>query len=335
MASTRIRAILLVVAAAFLALSLISAGLHYRWYSAEMRAIHEDLLAGAHVLDTDCGRIEYASHGEGPPVLLINATGGGYDQSLLMGRLFVGEGFRWIAPSRFGYLRTPRPADASAESQADAFVCLLDALDLERVAVLGISAGGPPAMQMAIRHPDRVAGLVLLSTASWAPPSPDLVHSLPAPDWVYDALFRSDFLFWLLVRYATPALTASFGATPEIMKAISPDERQVPPEMVRRMMPISWRKDGLDLDAATVDALRHDSQFLERYPLSRIRSPTLVVHARDDSAAPFAWGAYTAATIPGAQLIAYEDGGHLLLGHLDQTRVAIREFLQHLGSVED
>lgn len=262
---------------------------------------------------------------------MINATGGGYDQGLLMGRLFVGDGFRWIAPSRFGYLRTPRPSDASPEAQADAFICLLDALEINRVAIVGMSAGGPPAMQMAIRHPERVAGLVLLSTAAWAPPSPDLVHSLPAPDWVYQALFGSDFLFWLLVRYATPALTASFGATPEIMmRSLPADERQVPTEMVRRMLPISWRRDGLDLDATMVDELRHDDRFLDRYPLHLIAAPSLIVHAHDDSAAPFAWGAFTAANIPTATLLAYDDGGHILLGHLQATREAVREVLQAL-----
>jgi 2-hydroxy-6-oxonona-2,4-dienedioate hydrolase len=323
-----------ILATSFVALVLLSVGLHLRWYRIEMRAIREQLLAGAHVLDTSCGRIEYASQGDGPPVVLINATGGGYDQSLLMGRIFVGEGYRWIAPSRFGYLRTPRPVDASPEAQADAVICLLDALGLERVAVLGMSAGGPPALQMTIRHPDRVAALVLLSTAAWAPPSPDVEHALPAPDWVYDVVFGSDFLFWLLVRYATPALTAAFGATPEVVKRLGPDESQVPAEMVRRMMPISWRRDGLDADAAMVDELRREGGFLERYPLSQIRAPTLVIHARDDAAAPFAWGAFTAANIPGAVLIDYEEGGHVLLGHLGHSREAIREFLRLLATPE-
>jgi 2-hydroxy-6-oxonona-2,4-dienedioate hydrolase len=323
-----------ILASSFVALALLVVGLHYHWYRVEMQAIRLELVAGAHVQETSCGGIEYASHGDGPPVVLINATGGGYDQSLLMGRLFVGEGFRWIAPSRFGYLRTPRPLDASPEAQADSLICLLDALGLERVAVLGMSAGGPPALQMSIRHPDRVAALILLSTAAWAPPSPELDYALPAPDWVYDVVFGSDFLFWLLVRYATPALTASFGATPEIMKHVAADERQVPTEMVRLMMPVSLRRDGLDLDAAMVDELRRDDRFLERYPLSRIRAPTLVVHARDDAAAPFAWGAFTAANIPGAVLIDYDDGGHVLLGHIGHSREAIREFLRLLAPPE-
>jgi pimeloyl-ACP methyl ester carboxylesterase len=58
-----------------------------------------------------------------------------------------------IAMSRFGHLRTPMPADASALAQAEAHVCLLDALGIPRAAVMGGSAGAPSALQMAIRHP--------------------------------------------------------------------------------------------------------------------------------------------------------------------------------------
>jgi len=53
---------------------------------------------------------------------------------------------RVIAMSRFGYLRTPRPADASPEAQADAHICLLDALGITKAVVMGVSAGGPPGL---------------------------------------------------------------------------------------------------------------------------------------------------------------------------------------------
>jgi CubicO group peptidase (beta-lactamase class C family) len=52
----------------------------------------------------------------------------------------VGEGFRIIAPSRIGYLRIPLPQDASPAAQADAYACLLDALNISKVAVVGVSA---------------------------------------------------------------------------------------------------------------------------------------------------------------------------------------------------
>lgn len=101
--------------------------------------------------------------------------------------------------------------------------------------------------------------------------------------------------------------------------------------MVWRMMPISWRRAGLELDAAVVDELREGAAFLERYPLTQIGAPTLVIHSRDDTAAPFEWGEHTAATIPGARLVGYDRGGHMLLGHFGDTRSIIRSFLGQLS----
>jgi len=83
------------------------------------------------------------------------------------------RGILVIAMSRFGYLRTPMPADASAATQADAHVCLLDALGIEHAAVMGGSAGAPSALQMAIRHPDRVTALVLLVPLTYKPVGAD------------------------------------------------------------------------------------------------------------------------------------------------------------------
>ena len=48
----------------------------------------------------------------------------------------------------------------AAAAQADAHVCLLDALGIRRAAVMGGSAGAPSALQMAIRHPDRVSAML-------------------------------------------------------------------------------------------------------------------------------------------------------------------------------
>jgi pimeloyl-ACP methyl ester carboxylesterase len=57
---------------------------------------------------------------------------------------FGDEGFRFIAPSRFGYLGTPLPDGAIAESQADAYLALFDHLAVDRVVVVGYSAGARP-----------------------------------------------------------------------------------------------------------------------------------------------------------------------------------------------
>ncbi len=100
-----------------------------------------------------------------------------------MARALGGGGKGWIAVSRFGYLRSDLPADASTAAQADALAGLLDALGIDRVAILAMSGGVPPALQFAARHPDRTRALVLLSSAPFTP-LPTQEQDLPVPIWV-------------------------------------------------------------------------------------------------------------------------------------------------------
>ena len=69
--------------------------------------------------------------------------------------------------------RTVLGGNGSSEAQADVAAALLDALEVERVAVVGISAGGHAAIQFAARHPERTRALVLLSAASRRTPLSD------------------------------------------------------------------------------------------------------------------------------------------------------------------
>lgn len=310
-----------IIMVVFVAVSLGAAGI-YSAYRRDMRLIRARVEAGSRMIDTACGPIEYAEWGQGQPVLFFHATGGSYEQGLLMARMFVGEGFRAIAPSRYGHVRTPQAADTSAEAQADMFACLLDALDIPRVSAVGMSAGGPIAMQFALRHPERLQSLVLLSTAAYIPPSSGSKREMPVPNFVYDSLFNSDFLFWAVVRYAGSALKSAFGATPELQANLPADERASLDEMLEYMLPIRMHTDGL-----ANDALIADTSFVTPYPLERITAPTLVVHARDDTAAVPAGGIYTAEHIPGARLILYDNGGHALLGHHAEIRGQVRAFL--------
>jgi 2-hydroxy-6-oxonona-2,4-dienedioate hydrolase len=142
-------------------------------YREEIRRARARVAAGSRMLETASGPIEYAEAGEGQPVLVIHGAGGGYDQGLDLAAGLVRYGYRVITVSRFGYLRTPLPRDASPAAQADAHAAVLDALHIPRCAVFGVSAGGPSALQLALRHPDRVTALILMVPAVYAPRSQD------------------------------------------------------------------------------------------------------------------------------------------------------------------
>ena len=120
------------------------------------------LRAASRTVKTRRGEIEYATAPTGSPVLISHGTLGGFDQGMVAAELILTPQFRPIAVSRPGYLRTPLEAGATPEEQADAFAALLDSLAIDRVPIIGISGGGPPALQFALRHPQRCTAVVLI-----------------------------------------------------------------------------------------------------------------------------------------------------------------------------
>lgn len=176
----------------------------HRAYRHDLERAHARIATGNTIAHTRCGPIEYATVGQGPPVLVVHGAGGGFDQGLEIGAVLAQSGFRVIAPSRFGYLQTPLPRDASPTAQADAHACLLDALGIERVGVLGASAGAPSSVQFALRHPERIDALVLLVPAIYVP-RPDAAPSVPTPpgaQWLFDHVLQSDLLLWVAIKLA-------------------------------------------------------------------------------------------------------------------------------------
>ncbi len=289
-------------------------------YARDLRAARLRVASGAAVVETRLGPVEFASWGEGPAVLVVHGAGGGHDQGRLIARAFGGDGFRWIAPSRFGYLRSPLPQDASPAAQADVFAALLDAIGIDRAGVLAMSGGVPPALQFARRHPGRAAALVLIASA----PVTQLGaagQSPPAPAWVYDALFASDFPYWLLQTLAPGRLEAMFDAPNGPHAGLPPDEAAFLAAMVAGFQPVSLRAPGLANEVAAIDA------GLD-YALAGIATPALVIHARDDGINPFAIGAEIAREIPGAEFMPLPSGGHLLLGRHDEVAARVRAFLR-------
>jgi pimeloyl-ACP methyl ester carboxylesterase len=282
---------------------------------------------GSTLADTRCGRIEVQQAGTGIPLLVIHGSGGGHDQGMAWARPLVRQGVHVIAMSRFGYLRTPRPADASPEAQADAHICLLDALGIERAAVMGVSAGGPSAMQTAIRHPNRVSALVLVVPIAHKPGT--VTDSAPPVSDDKDALLMrllgSDFLFWAALQVARDPLIRHVLATPpEQVAAASGEERARVNDLAERILPVSARAAGLHDDTRL-------GKRLGPYALETIRAPTLVISARDDGFGTYAAAQYTASRIPGAVFIGFDHGGHLLVGHDAAVRAHILGLLAKSG----
>ena len=295
----------------------------YSAYRHDIRAARARVSSGSNVLNTPCGPIEYAEAGNGPLVLVIHGAGGGFDQGLELAQPLIDAGFRVIAVSRFGYLRTPMPAVASPEAQADAHACLLDALNIERVAVIGGSAGAPSAMQLCLRYPKRCPALVLLFPMAFAP---DRAQAKPSAlfSFVIKATLHLDFPFWVATKVARDTLMKTVLGTPvAAFRAAVPDEQERALQVMRHILPVSEREKGIWNDATI-------SPVLPRYDLEQIRVPTLLVSAEDDLYGTYPSARYAAAQISGARLVGYPTGGHLLLGHWTEASSEVVAFLREL-----
>jgi pimeloyl-ACP methyl ester carboxylesterase len=293
-------------------------------YQRDMDLARERISVGSKIAATACGPIEYADAGTGSPVLLVHGAGSGYDQAQDASRVLVQSGFRVIAMSRFGYLRTPLPADASAAAQADAHACLLDALHIRRAAIVGASAGAPSSMQFALRYPERTTALVLLVPVSYVPRpggAPPM-HSPPGFDLLFDTALQSDFLLWAVPRLARQTVISAILATPPaVVENASAAERARVEQVLFNILPVGPRRLGLLNDAAVASSL-------PRYELERITAPTLILSVADDLFGTQDGARYSAEHIPRARLISYPSGGHLCVGHQEEVMTEIANFLK-------
>lgn len=307
-----------------LALAMSIAVLFIWWrFQSDMASARSRVSHGSVLIETACGPIEYEEAGTGAPLLSVHGSGGGFDQGMAFAAPLANKGIRVIAMSRFGYLRTPIPAGSSAEAQADAHVCLLDALGIKQAAVMGGSAGAPSALQMAIRHPVRVSALILLVPLAYKPPL-QLNSAPPLSPWVENTMMRvigSDFLFWAATHIARNQLIKVVLATPpELLATASSAERARVNAMLDTILPVSSRAEGLRSDSAV-------GRHLRPAQLEAVRAPTLIISARDDGYGTYASAEYTASRIVGAKFIGFETGGHTWVGHDDEVMAAILELL--------
>jgi pimeloyl-ACP methyl ester carboxylesterase len=278
------------------------------------------LRAASRTVKTRCGESEYATTSTGSPVLISHGTLGGFDQGMVAAELILTPQFRPIAISLPGYLRTPLCAGPTPEQQADVFAALLNSLAIDRLPIIGISGGGPPALQFALRHPQRCTAIVLICAvtqrlvlprrAMFAARFPRVASSNTA-NWFVSLLYR---------RFPAPIAQQAFTRY-ERSSAVSAADRCDALRLMGTSVPVKPRFEGVMNDARYL-------LTLASYPLESITQPTLIIHGDSDEVVPFAHAQFAAGKIPGARLIAQEHGSHFAsFVRAKDTRAAIQEFL--------
>lgn len=292
-------------------------------YCRDMRRAYRRISGHSVIVESPFGAVEYLSGGSGTPVLVVHGSGGGYDQGELIAQALLGNEFFWIAPSRFGYLRSARPAGAGFEDQAHALAWLLDHLGVTHAAVLALSHGGPSALFLAAMHPERVASLTLISGGVASVFDARQARANRRGDALV-AIFRFDVSYWAISRFCKRPLLALMGAPPGVLKTLSAASRELARRVIDGMNPVSPRRAGVALDHRAA---------LPNARISAIRAPTLIFHSRDDGLQGYHNAEFAVATIPGARLVSFDHGGHMLLAvELEAMRTQVQAFIREAGN---
>lgn len=291
-------------------------------YKSDLKDAIMRLQTGSQLYDVSTGLVEAAIVGNGIPVLISHGGSGGYDMGVWLAGL-IGLGYQYIAPSRYGYLRTPVPEDPTPESQSDCYASLLDTLNINSAFIIGLSSGGPSALQYAIHHPDRCLGLIMLSAISrQIPPLPFVLRL------IFPFMLRSDFVPWLIYSISPNFVYRSNGINRSILSEIKNDSEKMDllSSLYNTSYPTSLRRDGI------INDMQQVAGFPD-YDLEEIELPTLVIHAVDDPIVPFALGEFTSQKIPGAEFLKIKDGGHFCtVTHREEIVPRIRNLLGSIGS---
>jgi pimeloyl-ACP methyl ester carboxylesterase len=275
---------------------------------------------------TRLGSIEHTDDGDGPALVALHGGMGGYDQSQQLARALLADpsSRRVIALSRPGYLGTPLIPGATPAGHADLYAALLDSLAIDRAVMAAVSAGGPSAIAFAARHPDRCAGLILISAAS---------GRLDVPDYVNRRLRQFEtacripgvarILGWLNGRNPEKAAARSIRDAGMLRRTLAHPEAG--PLMLDLQRSVFERL-AERLPGTIADTLAFDG--LPPLPLERVSSPALIVHGEFDAIVPFSHGQRSAHEIPSAEFFAAPEGEHVsLFTHLDEIRMRVDAFL--------
>ncbi len=268
------------------------------------------------VVNTSMGSIEYISKGEGPIILLSHMEGSGSD-NLKMFDEFTKAGYKIISPSRPGYFGTPLNNDANYAYQADLFAELLDHLNInQKIIVLGLSAGGPAAIEFAKKYTDKCASLILINSPSSKLKSETALKSLMNIHSIPYINKSSDLNSWFTFNLAKisvkqivkPILNKCMNATEQerntqIDQLVSRSKTKE--ELLNYLKVISPKRNR-------ISGFKNDLKNLSDYQIGskKIRIPVLIIHSKKNQIINFNHAEQTKRIFPKAQLYSYDGLGH-------------------------
>jgi pimeloyl-ACP methyl ester carboxylesterase len=202
--------------------------------------------------------------GGGKAIVFLHGLGGNCHSFDAQLAYFAGRGWRAVSWDMPGYGKSTLGGEMTWESLAEAAIRLFDKLGLDSTVVLGHSMGGMVAQEIALRHPERVRGLILSATS-------DVFGSA-------DGKFQEEFLAKRLAPLDAGKTPADFA--PETVPAMFADHPD--PQAIRAAIASNAAISSESYRAA----LNCLVTFNRRDELSKIGCPTLLLAGEKDTVMP-------------------------------------------------
>jgi len=273
---------------------------------------------------SDGVRIAYATVGQGPPLVRVLGwfTHLEVEWQNPMWRSFIDGLSRRLLCVRYDGrgigLSDREVKDFSLEAHVRDLEAVVDAVGLERVALFGMSQGGPTAIAYLVRHPERVTHLILYGAFPryWGPDTESGRKAFEAMLTLVRQGWGSDM----------PAYRQLFTTM------FMPDVTDI--DAVRDFNEMQRVSGSGETVAAFLAGVR-DTDVRELLP--QVRTPTLVIHRRGDTTVPFRAGRELATGIPGARFLPLEGANHFVLPNepvRETIYKAVEEFVCGVGEAE-
>jgi pimeloyl-ACP methyl ester carboxylesterase len=280
----------------------------------------------------DGRRIGYAEFGDpqGSAVFAFHGTPGSRFMFALTDQAAHARGLRIVAPERPGYGLSDFRSRTSLAPTAEDMTAFADALNLERLALIGVSGGAPFAIAAAAAMPERTVLLGVISPVGPIAECRGRIRMSKLHRLIFTRIGRSPSaiasFFWLLRSLVRLAPGVAYRA---LMQRVPRSDRVVLARAEVKANLQTALKEGL---RPGIDGARQDLRlFCAAWdlPLTDIDVPTVIWQGSDDPIVPPGGAYYLAERLPNCRLDVIQGGGHYwVFGEfervLDAVQVALR-----------
>lgn len=259
-------------------------------------------------LDRGGVRLAWDEQGSGTPILLI--MGHRYSAGMWYPlKEALGDRYRLISFDNRGTGQSGAPSRTSIEEMTADALAVLDAAGAHTAHIYGVSMGGGIALELGLRHPERVRSLILGCTMA---KTPDIERK---PDWLIKLVYNA---MPLLKLFAKPKFKNGYGDA-------------APDDLIARDMKV-LASDPYELKGVIAQALAISHYSVDPEEVRAMELPTLVLHGTQDLAVPYEAGKAMAEMIPGARFVTFQDIGHnYFIGAGERANAEMERFI---GEVE-